>query len=143
MSKVFLAKSTGTSLDVGSEFNQARFREFLKENKDKWIRIELPQPKRSNQQNRYFWMVLELIERETGNSTTDMHEYVKRHLTPKVEKTIRLLQKDGTWKEHTGMAGKGTSELSKIEFGEMMDKLSALTGVALPDPNMLDNFIPN
>lgn len=115
------------------ELKSAIYKQFLENNKGKRVKIQLVKENRTLTQNNYLWLYLTIVERDTGNSQDDMHTYIKRHLTPKIEKTIKLL-KDGEWVEHKGMVGKGTSELNKIEFGEMLDKLGALTGVPLPDP---------
>ena len=142
MRNIFLPKIIKGELYFGQDNNQGYWREFLKKNEGKTLRIELPQAKRSNQQNKYFWFYLSLIESETGNDTKSMHEYTVRHLTPKVEKYIKLF-KDGKWIEHRGMVGKGTSELTKLEMGDTLDRLCALVDVPLPDPHLLENFIPN
>jgi len=133
MTGVFLAKSIAGKFSLGSDINRERFQCDVKAHPNATYRIERIQPKRSLAQNAFFWLFLEVIERETGNTTADMHEYVKRYLTPKVERTVRILE-NGKMVKHVGMAGKGTSELTKMEMSDVMDKLSALTGVSIPDP---------
>lgn len=139
MAKVFLAKSNGTSLDFGSEFNQARFREFLKENKDKWIRIDKPQPKRSGQQNKLYWAYLQIISREYGDDPVSLHEYFKHKLLVPVTKTI----KGKSGKEIVFEVDKSTTDLNKTEMGEYMTRIAVLTEIPVPDPKLLENFIPN
>jgi hypothetical protein len=141
MRNIWLCKSTGKALDFGSDTNKYVFNQDLAQNIGKTYRIERVIPKRSHAQNRYFWLYLELCEHETGNEKEALHEYVKKYLTPKVERTVKLL-KEGQWVEHTGMIGKGTSELTKLEMGEVLDKLCALTDVPLPDPTLL-GYLPN
>lgn len=141
MKAIFLAKSNGKVLDFGSDINKQRFIDDIKSNDKAVYRIERVTKKRTLPQNNFFWLYLEIIERETGNTTADMHEYVKRNLTPKIERKVRIFRK-GKWVELKGMVGKGTSELTKSEMSDVMDKLSALTEVAIPDPN-LAGFITN
>jgi hypothetical protein len=128
----FLAKIKNVSLDFGSEFNQARFKQFLKDNEGKWIRIELPKPLRTNQQNRYYHLYLQVIERETGNNAEDLHEYFKRTLLP--PKFITVLGNEIR-------IPRSTTELNKIEFGEYLDKICALTDVPLPDRELAGYII--
>lgn len=116
-------------LDFGSDFNLARFKEFVKANAGKQVRIELPVTKRSNTQNNYYWVYLQVIERETGNNANDLHDYFKERLLPK--KTITIKGRKGTHQIETPMS---TTELDKIQFGEYLDKICAMTNVPLPDP---------
>jgi hypothetical protein len=133
MKNVWLAKSINGRLDLGSDINKQRLQDDLRAHPNATYRIERAEAKRSLAQNNYFWLYLEVIERETGNSTHAVHEYVKKYLTPKKEESVRFL--DGTeWIEHKIMVGKGTSELTKAEFGDVMDRLCSLTDVPLPDP---------
>lgn len=138
---VFIATIINGKINFGSDFNYQRLEEYLKTQEGKKFRFEKIQEKRSLNQNAYFWKYLEIIETETGNDTKSMHEYVKKYLTPKVERSIRILE-NGQWKEHKGMIGKGTSELTKLEMGDVLDKLCALTGVPLPDPTLL-GYLPS
>ena len=138
---VFIATIINGKINFGSDFNYQRLEEYIKTQEGKKFRFEKIQEKRSLNQNALFWKYLEIIETETGNDTKSMHEYVKKYLTPKVERSIRILE-NGQWKEHKGMIGKGTSELTKLEMGDVLDKLCALTGVPLPDPTLL-GYLPS
>lgn len=69
-------------------------------------------------------MYLELIEKETGNGANDLHEYFKRALL--APKWLTVLGKEIK-------VPKSTTELTKVEFGDYMDKIAALSGVAIPD----------
>lgn len=133
MRNIWLATSNGEGLDLGGDTNKALFKQDIKENVGKKYRIERVQHKRSLSQNNYFWFYLELVEQETGNDKHALHEYTKKYLTPKKEVTLTLW-KDGKQYTRKGIIGKGTSELTKIEMGDVLDKLCADTGVALPNP---------
>ena len=121
----FRAKSTEGKLDLGSETNRARFREFLKENDGANLIIEKVQTKRSLSQNAFYWMYLGIIETETGNNADDLHEYLKRKLL--APKFITVMGKEIK-------IPSSTKDLSKVEFGEYMDKISAETDVPIPNP---------
>ena len=121
---VFLFKSNKGVWDFGSEFNYKRFIQNLKENDGKIYRIEKEVSTRSLSQNKLYWKYLELIEMETGNTANDMHEYFRRTLLP--PKFIKVMGKEIK-------IPKSTTELSKIEFGDYLDKISAETGVAILD----------
>ena len=142
MKNIFLAESNNGTLSLVTETNRFRFQQDLKDHPNAKYRIERLVKKRSLQQNRFFWLYLELIERETGNTTDAMHDYVKKYLTPKKEVSIKILKGD-KWVRMRGVTGKGTSELTKLEMGDVLDKLSADTGVTIPDPRELANYISN
>jgi hypothetical protein len=79
---------------------------------------------RSNQQSRYYWLFLGVIERETGQLSDDVHEWAKRKFLPP-----RFITVNG---EEMRIAG-STKGLSKGEFTDYLDRISAETGVPLPD----------
>lgn len=123
---VFLAKATEEgALDWGSEYNQIRLTETLKKTAGKTWRLELPEKKRSQSQNNYYWLYLGVIEYETGNNANDLHEYFKRIFLPPRYITVMGAEL---------RIPRSTTELSKVEFGEFLEKICALTNVPLPDP---------
>jgi len=142
MKNIWLAKSNGVHLQMseGAEFT---FNQDVAQNVDKVYRIERVIPKRSLSQNNFFWKYLEIIETSTGNDTKAMHDYVVKYLTPKKEVSINLVDKNGKIYVRKGMAGKGTSELTKLEMSDVLDKLAMDTGVPIPDVRELENFITN
>ncbi len=89
--------------------------------------------KRSNTQNNYYWVYLEVIEKETGNLATDLHEYFKRALLP--PKFITVFKKEIR-------IPRSTTDLSKAEFSDYITKIHALTDVPPPDPE-LAGYISN
>lgn len=110
-----------------------KFEEFLHLNEGRYITIELEKHDRSDSQNKYYWLFLGVIERETGENATDLHEFFKRKLLPPVFKKIRG--------EEIRLPA-STTELSKADFGEYLDKIAALTEIPLPDREAA-GFIPN
>lgn len=88
------------------------------------IEIEKSNSKRSLNQNDYYWLYLGLIEDETGNLATDLHELFKRKFLPPIPKKIF----DIGFKIPSS-----TTRLTKTEFGFYLDKISAFTGIPLPE----------
>jgi hypothetical protein len=131
MSKIFTAKSNGIGLDFQSETQQALFKEDLKQNVGKVYQIKRIVPVRSNNQNKLYWAYLRMIEFETGNNSNDMHELFRRTLLPPV--FITVMGKEIK-------IPKSTTELTKVEFGEYLDKISSETGVALPTAEEIQNY---
>lgn len=134
MAKIWLVKSNGQGIDFGSDTHQATFKQDLKENLGKVYRIERVIPERTLTQNRYYWLYLGICEAETGNNAEDLHQLFKRTLLP--PKFITVMGKELK-------IPASTTELTKIKFGEYLDKVCMETGVPLPDPNTLKDYIPN
>lgn len=125
MPNVWLVKSNGIGLDFGSDTHRATFHDDLKEHVGKTYRIERVMPTRSLSQNALYWFYLGVIESETGNNADDLHQYFKRTLLkPKI---INVMGKEIR-------VPCSTTELSKLEFGEYMEKICAETNVPIPDP---------
>jgi hypothetical protein len=131
MSKIFTAKSNGIGLDFQSETQQALFKEDLKQNVGKVYQIKRIVPIRSLNQNKLYWAYLSMVEAETGNNSSDLHEYFKRTLLP--PKFITVLGKEIK-------IPMSTTELNKSDFIIYMDKISALTGVPLPTTEEIQNY---
>ena len=89
--------------------------------------IDREKNRRSISQNSYYWLYLGVIENETGNTADDLHEYFKRKFLRPQEKTIMGEQIK---------LPSSTTDLAKHDFGEYLDKISAMTGVPLPDPEL-------
>lgn len=116
-----------------AEMSEVRFRDHLKAHDGKTYEIRLRETKRTLQQNRFYWLYLEVIEAETGNSANDLHEYFKRvHLPPRF---IMVMGKEVK-------IPASTTALSKWEMGEYMEKICAECAVPIPDP-VETGFIPN
>lgn len=120
----FLFKAKNGHPDFGSEFNEARLRQHLKQNEGKIFRIEQEKNTRTLSQNALYWKFLNIIEMETGQGSDDMHEYFRRKLLPP-----KFIKVNG---EEIKIP-RSTTELKKHEFGEYMEKISALVGVPIPD----------
>lgn len=113
-----------------------RWKQFVQDNNGKTVRIELPKSTRSHSQNNYYWFYLGVIERETGNNADDLHHFFKEKLLPKREVVVKGKN------QHSIMVPRSTTSLSKVEFGEYLDKIAAITNVPLPNPEEA-GFITN
>jgi hypothetical protein len=120
---MFHARIQDGKLSFGPVIRQ-RVQEWLAVNEGKQIRLQIVKPTRSGQQNRYYWLYLGVIERETGENSDDLHEFFKRKFLPPVFKTIRG--------EEIRLPA-STTDLSKSDFTEYLDRICALTNVPLPD----------
>lgn len=132
----FIATITYTGLDMGSDFNKARFLTWCKEHAGKTVRIELPKTQRSGQQNRYYWLYLGLISREYGNDVDDLHEYFRKRFLPR--ETFTIKGPKGNLKVERI---KSTTKLSKVEFGEYLDRIAAETEIPLPDRTLAGYYL--
>lgn len=125
MSNIFSAKSIDGKLNLGSEENRMRLQEDLKQYPNANYRIERIIPTRSLPQNAFYWAYLGIIERETGNSAKDLHEFAKRKFLP--PRWIKI-------KGEEIKIPTSTKDLSKIDFGDYLDKICAWSGVPIPSP---------
>ncbi len=132
ISTTFLATAKNGELDWGSDHNEARLRQWLKDNEGKTLRLQPVQTKRSLNQNALYWMYLELVSQETGDDPNSLHEYFRRTLIPP-----RYVTAVG----HTIKVPESTTELSKVEMGEYLERISALTGVPVPDTDTYRKYL--
>lgn len=80
-------------------------------------------PKRTENQNRYYWLYVGMIAAETGNDQDELHELFKgKFLT---EKIVYVLGEPVRMK-------KSTTELSVTDFSEFISKIEVLTGILAP-----------
>lgn len=128
MNRGFLFTAKNGTMEFESNYGYSLFKQNLAENEGKKYRIEKLVLTRSLSQNSLYWKYLEEIEIETGNTASDLHEFFKREFLPPKFITVSL---KGKAMERKIPAS--TTDLNKTQFGEYMDKISALTGVAIPD----------
>ena len=120
---VFIFKAEQIQINLQA-FNGARFREYQKRYPKRYVRIEFEKPTRSISQNNLYWKYLGIIENESGNNADDLHEFFKRKFLGK--RSLKMFDEDFE-------VTTSTTSLNKLEFGEYLDKISALTGVPIPD----------
>jgi hypothetical protein len=110
--------------------NQRALFDYLLQNdgKELYAKFDKVKSVRSLDQNSYYHAFLDIIEKETGQNHDELHRIFKGLFLPKKKVILK-------GKEYV-LAG-STTELSKTEMGEYMDKISALVEIALPDPKLL------
>ena len=110
-----------------SPSHRAQFFNYISrfEGKECILTCDVPKNVRSLTQNAYMWVYLSAIEAETGTPAPELHEWFKRKFLPP-----RLISFHGQEMKIPG----STTNLSKTEMGEYLDKISALTEIPLPDP---------
>lgn len=121
---MFHARIIDGKLSFGPVIRQ-QVQDMLAVNEGKTVRLEIVKPTRSNQQNRYYWLFLGIIERETGQNADDIHEWAKRKFLPPRFATIN---------GDEIKIPASTTDLNKNDFTEYLDKIAAEVGIALPDP---------
>jgi len=127
----FHIKIQDSNIVFKSEDHKTMFKRWLAqwEGQDISLEVSTRKSKRSYEQNRYYWLYLNLIQDETGNKIQDtdtegLHSYFKGKFL-----TIRISEIYGDKYRVT----KSTSDLSKGEFCSYLIDISNLTGVELPD----------
>lgn len=108
-----------------AEQSEIRFREHLKQHENKVYEVYLRESKRSLSQNSYYWLYLGIIEESGSNTALELHELFRRTLLPPKFITVR-------GKELKVPAS--TTELTKNEMSEYLEKICAETLIPLPDP---------
>lgn len=98
-------------------------------NKRLLVEVKEYQKRRSDEQNRYLWLLYGIIEKETGNDKETIHEF--------------MLGSWSGWEIYDCMGEKRkrpvrrSSKLNKMEFSEFVAHIqmkSAEFGIYLPDP---------
>ena len=85
-------------------------------------------PSRSLAQNRYLWFYYGIISEDTGEDPEDLHSLFKG-----------LFLENGITEIYGHKVRKVSSstKLNKLEFGEFLERIEELTGIALPDTSEL------
>lgn len=94
-----------------------------------WIKIDTREPKRSEQQNKFYWLYLDMIAESTGHRPEELHELFKGKFL-----TLGIKEIYG---EKTRVK-RSTTTLSKSEFCEYILSIHALTGIPPPDTRNYD-----
>lgn len=120
-------------ISFGSEENKTRFKLYAGNHPNRTYRLEPIESLRSMRQHRYYWLYLGIVSLETGHTPEELHEWAKREFLPVRYATV--LGKDVP-------VTASTTNLSKTDFGEYLEKICAETGVPLPDPQEA-GYLPN
>lgn len=110
--------------------NQRALFDFLlaHEGEELYAKLDKFKNVRSLSQNALYHAYLEIISNETGNEVDSLHKLFKGLLLPKKEITL---------KGKTYILSGSTTELTKAEMIEYMDKICAMTEVPIPDPKLM------
>lgn len=113
-------------LTFNSPAHKEKWHHFLRQFEGKKVAVEITEKKstRSQQQNSYYWVYLQVIARETGHSTDDLHELFKGKFLSKGIKEIfgeKVRSKVST------------TNLSVGRFVEYLMEIEELTSIPLPD----------
>lgn len=122
----FQVKIENDNIIFKSDHHKDMFKRFLKQWNGQEVSIDIREKKntRSDQQNRYYWLFLGMIEEETGNDKETLHSYFKnKFLTEKITE----LYGDKV------RVAKSTTDLTKGEFCEYLLNISQLVEIPLPD----------
>lgn len=103
---------------------------FLKNNDGKRVVVKISKAygQRSIKQNKLYWAYLNIIEAETGDNAVDLHEYFRRKLLP--PQIIKVRNKEFEIPQ-------STTKLDKLVFSEYLQKIERLTGIPIPDINLI------
>lgn len=109
----------------GQISNENKFTEYVASLKGIY-RLEFKEvkTKRTLNQNNFYWLYLGVIADETGDDPNSLHEYFKRKLLP--PRYISVMGKEIK-------IPASTTKLSKIEMGEYMERICALTNIPIPE----------
>lgn len=110
--------------------NERYFRHHISQFEDCKVSIEIERERstRSEQQNKYYWVCLEVIATETGHTKEELHSAFKKMFLPrhKVEVNGKVVYLEGS-----------TTRLNISQFMEYMERISAEAaqlGITLPTP---------
>lgn len=133
--KTYIVQADNGGVKFKTEFQKLLFRKFLNDNdgKDIWMTLDLKKPKRSTQQNNFYWLYLEVISKESGHSVLEIHEWAKGKFLSRGIKQVF---------GNAVRVKKSTTELNKSEFTEYIMAIEEHTGIPAPDPKAA-GFIPN
>ena len=129
----FNVKIKNNTFYFKSKEHSDMFARFLSqfENQDVFLEISEHKSKRSEQQNRYYWLYLSIIERDCGNTIDELHTYFKgKYLTKEISEVY------GDKCRIT----KSTTDLTKGEFVEYLVNISECTGIDLPDTTLFFGY---
>lgn len=114
--------------------NERRWLDHVASLDGKEVEVLIRKVKKSRtlDQNKLYWFYLEIVSEYTGSLSEDLHEYFKRKFLPPQKITVM---------GKTIVIPRSTTRLSTHEFSEYLDKIDNLTGVPIPDTEvLLDNY---
>lgn len=130
MEQIRIVKTQG-ELANAEEFRRMFNARFLRlKNGTYTVKIERVKKRRTTDQNSLYWMWLQCIADETGNTTDDLHEWFKRKLL-----VPRVVEIGGEKME----IAPSTTTLDTAQMTEYMNNVQAWAaselGITLPNPD--------
>ena len=112
--------------DLKNEFWREKARAYLAKLIDKSAQVEITEkkPRRTINQNRYYWVLVQLFAIETGYTRDEAHAVIKRR------------DKSMVYRKNGLVFLKSTTELDTKEMSDYVErfrKWAALEGIDLPD----------
>lgn len=122
----FIISITDGKIVWKSDYQRDLFLKFVQQFADGQYRLEINQikSKRTDQQNNYYWLYLNMVSEETGYTPEEVHEWAKgKFLTSGIKEIFgdKVRTKNST------------TSLSISGFIEYLLKIEAETGIMLPD----------
>jgi len=127
MQYYFYGKIIKDKLELENKSILERLVKIIGKNSEKPVKVEMTikeyRGARTNKQNSFYWLYLDVIEKETGQFSEELHEYFKRKfLAPRELEMFNDKIKIPS----------STTKLNKIEFSKYLNKIELLTGVPIP-----------
>lgn len=89
------------------------------------MKVELRKPKRSDLQNSFYWVYLDLISLSSGHTPMEIHNWAKGKFM-----TEGIIEVFGEKVRKV----KSTTDLNRSEFVEYLARIEETTGIPIPDP---------
>ena len=121
----FRAHIENGKLAIETPESYRRYLSGLNEGTKMTVAIDKKKNTRSLSQNAFLWLYYGVIENETGTTANDVHEWAKRMFLPP-----RFISVQGMEIRIPA----STTNLSKHDFSEYLDKICAATSIPIPDP---------
>lgn len=132
---VFIAQIKEGKLDFATEFNEARFNEWMRKHNGAPVKIMTNDAKSTEARNYYFGALIPTIATHHNSEDYEFwHEILKQEFNGK-----RFKRKDGTW----GKVGMSTKKLNKHNFAEYLTKITGWMcdqGIPVPDSELWKQY---
>jgi len=122
----FHVKSENKGIKFKSDRQEDFWRQRLSQldGKEFVLSIDEGKPKRSEQQNNYYWLYIGVISNENGNTKGELHAlftgmFLTREIKEVMGQKVRIT--------------KSTTDLTKSEFSDYIQEIEAFTGIQSPN----------
>lgn len=130
---IVLDKNTGKKkLELASEIYFNHCVNKFREGERVTLQVTNKKPRRTIQQNSFWWAYLTIASQETGHTPEELHEWAKTACMP--TRIVKIMGDPVRMK-------KSTTELTVTEFSELIEKFAQKTGI--PPPPIENYFDKN